>query len=125
MSNKEIIILLALSMPITLFLGWLMFKIKKKYVRIVSYNIGGKVNEEYTAPTLIMHEEKNGCVSSLANILGIVFFSSAAIGFIPWLIYVILPLAAIGIGIWAIIGSIGFVILLILAFFVDLFHPPR
>ena len=118
--------LLASVTLISLLLGILMSMVRAKYIHVEV-----RQGESYTYEV-----EEYGCVSLLATILGVLFFTIAATSFVVLLfklvVIVLIPsldtiISTVGItyAIILVLSLVFFVTLAILSFFKDLFNPPR
>ena len=131
MSNIEWIGLPTLVLGISLFLVYLMLKVRAKYIHIEYFLVKSPEHEPYA-----YEEERYGCVSLLATVLGILF-SIAAVASLIMLLYqivvvLILPsvdlvISVVGVlyGIILVFSLLLFVAMAIVGFFRDLLNPPR
>jgi hypothetical protein len=126
MSSIEWMGLLALVTLISLLLGYLMFKVRAKYIHIEVHS-----DEPYSYEV-----ERYGCVSLLATVFGVLFYTVTVtslvvllyqivvIGIIP-LLSVLTSTVTVIFGITLVLLSVLFIIMLVISFFKDLFNPPR
>jgi hypothetical protein len=137
MSSIEWMGLLALVILISLVLGYLMFRVRAKYIHIEVRSDQNPIRIQNQRYEFYSHEvERYGCVSLLATVLGVLFYTVAGTSFVGLLyqivVIVIIPLlgiiisiAAVLYGIILVFSFVLFVAMAVLGFFIDLFNPPR
>ena len=131
MSNLQWIAFLAFATLISPLLVYIMFRLRAKYIHIEYFLVKSPGHEPYT-----YEEERYGCVSLLATVLGVISFI-AAVASLSMLLYqillvVILPsvdlvISVVGVlyGIILVFSFLLFIAMAIVGFFRDLFNPPR
>ena len=137
MSSIEVMGLLALGTLIGPLLGYLLFKVRAKYLRKEYFLVTSSDDPEDRDFEPYSYEaERYGCVSLLATVLAILFFIVASVSFagllnqivaiviIPSLDSIILTVEILY-GILLVSSFLLFVGMALVGFFRDLFNPPR
>jgi len=137
MSNIAWIGLLALAALVFLLLGYLMYRVRAKYIHIDVRSGKSPVSMRDQEYEYYRYEvEEYGCVSLLATVLGAIFCTVAIASFAGLLyqivVYIIIPSLYSMIYTLAVINGIILALALgllaivsVLSFFKDLFNPPR
>ena len=137
MSSIEWMGLLALVTLIFLLLGYLMFKVRAKYIHVEVHSDESLVSRQDQKYESYSYEvERYGCVSLLATVFGVLLYTVAVTSFVVLLYQIvvlsIIPLlsfitsvVAVIFGIILVFSLVLFVVMAVLSFFKDLFNPPR